>query len=735
MISLRRVGVAGLICLAVAACAPDADEVGQGADGSTPAVGDFVAPDAPVVLISVDTLRADRLPAYGYDAVETPAIDRLAGDSLLFESAWAHVPLTLPSHASLLTGLLPGTHGVRDNLGYELDPDATTLAEWLSAEGYRTGAAVAAYPMRAETGLDAGFDFFDDQLTVGADAGVGEIQRPGDEVLAALRGWLDDASSPLFGFFHIYEPHVPWRPPPEIEARYGATYDAEVVAADRVVGELLAELERRGLYDPALVILLSDHGEGLGDHGEEEHGILLNREVLRVPLLVKLPGSTGAGTRVADPVQLVDVFPTVASVLDRQPPAGLPGRSLLAVAAGWVPSRPIFGETWMPRLHFGWSELFSLVEYPWHYIHGPDPELYDLSSDPRELTDLAERSEHAARVAEMAEQVDELRVEAEVPADVDAATRRRLEALGYLSGGGVTDEGPLEDPKSQLPLLAELKEAAQLFHDGRHPEAVQRYRELLAGNPDVVVAWEYLGRAELALGRVDRAVEAFERLQELDHDHPDIDLRLAEIYARMDRLDDAVREAEAAARRHPAAAATILSQVATRRGDLAEAERQARIAVKADPELARAWMALAEALLQTRQRFDEALEAADRALEVAEVSPDPREPRGIRVLKGRILGSAGRLEQAAEAFEAEVEAFPDNLEGWSFLAAIRFARDGRDAGEELLDRMIDANPGPAAEAEAIRTLQQIGAEGAARERLRHALEKYPGDPRLRNLDP
>ncbi|HEX6200568.1 MAG TPA: sulfatase, partial [Thermoanaerobaculia bacterium] len=275
----------------------------------------------PIVLISIDTLRSDRLPAYGYDGVETPALDALREDSILFERAYAHVPLTLPSHASLLTGLLPPDHGVRDNAGYRLAKEAgTTLAERLGSSGYATGAAVSAFVMRAETGLARGFDHYDDELAAGASATIGEIQRPGGRTLDAALEWIDTLDErPFFLFFHIYEPHTPWTPPPELAARYGDTYDGDVAAADAVIGRLLAALRERDLYERSTVILLSDHGEGLGDHGEKEHGVLLYREDLQVPLLVKLPGNRRAGSSVAEPVQLVDVAPTVLELAGLEP--------------------------------------------------------------------------------------------------------------------------------------------------------------------------------------------------------------------------------------------------------------------------------------------------------------------------------------------------------------------------------------------------------------------------------
>jgi hypothetical protein len=239
--------------------------------------------NAPIVLVSIDTLRADRLPAYGYKGVETPAIDRLQRDAILFENAYSHSPLTFPSHASLLTGLLPPEHGVRNNIGYKLDAKHETLATVLRARGYATGASVSAFVLRRASGLDAGFDFYDEVASARGAKAVGDVQRSGRETVARALEWLRGASGqPFFLFVHLYEPHTPWTPPEAERARYGATYEGEIAAADAAVGALLDGLRELGRYDDALVVLASDHGEGLLDHGEQEHGILLYREALHV---------------------------------------------------------------------------------------------------------------------------------------------------------------------------------------------------------------------------------------------------------------------------------------------------------------------------------------------------------------------------------------------------------------------------------------------------------------------
>ena len=254
-------------------------------------------PGTPVVLISVDTLRADHLPAYGYTGVATPALDRLRADSILFKSAWSPAPLTLPAHVTMLTGLLPPQHGVRANAGFTYRGSAgSSLPGLMKAQGYATGAAVSSYVLRADTGLAALFDFYEDGIDPSAGGAFAEYQRRGDVTAALARDWIDaHRAAPLFFFLHLYEPHVPYDPPEPFRSRYPSAYDGEIASADAIVGGLLDHLRAQGLYDRALVIFTSDHGEGLGQHGEDQHSILLYAEAVRVPLLVKLPDRRRAG--------------------------------------------------------------------------------------------------------------------------------------------------------------------------------------------------------------------------------------------------------------------------------------------------------------------------------------------------------------------------------------------------------------------------------------------------------
>src|SRR5918912_1377914 len=288
----------------------------------------------PIIIISIDTLRADHLPAYGYTKGRTPAIDALAADGVLFERAYSHAPQTLPAHAALLTGRLPFETGVRDNIGFTVKRGERLLAQMLRDRGYATGGVVSAFVLRKETGIGQGFDFFDAEMPSGSpDLAIAQVQRDGGESEAIAERWLNTSgSSRAFLFLHLYEPHKPYAPPERFASL--APYDGEIAYADEIVGRLVRYLKSHQLYDRSTIVLLSDHGEGLGDHGEQEHGLFVYDEAVHVPLIIKQESNAGAGRRVADVVQHIDLVPTILDLVKASAPGGLRGRSLKPLLEG-----------------------------------------------------------------------------------------------------------------------------------------------------------------------------------------------------------------------------------------------------------------------------------------------------------------------------------------------------------------------------------------------------------------
>lgn len=616
----------------------------------------------PVVLVSIDTLRSDRLPAYGYARGSTPAIDRLAKDGVLFEQAFAQVPLTLPSHSSLLTGLLPPDHGVRDNVGFSLAAGAgKTLAERLTAAGYETGGAVSTFVLRADSGIGRGFARFD---------APAELERPAAATLARLLPWLEEWRERRFlAFFHLYEPHTPYQPPPDIAQRVADPYDGEIAAADRAVGDLLAALDRLGLYDRALVVLLSDHGEGLGDHGEEEHGFLLYREAIQVPLIVKLPGSERAGTRVTRTVALTDVLPTLIEAAGLAADPALPGRSLLADAPEGA--RPAYSETWSTYIHFGWSELLSAVDGQFHYIDSPRPELYDLVADPRETRNLIadERRAGAALRAFLAPFPRELQAPQQ---EVDPETAAKLGALGYLAGGGGDAEhsGPKANPIDELPKTAPILRGMRLFHEHHFAEAVALLEPAVRENPNALLGWQYLGRAYEALGRKDEARAAF--------------AKTPAFATGGDFLS----------------AAAALRLIALGRSE--EALRVVRRGLEGAPGSAELHTIESRALLLLA-RTEEAMKAADAAVAGDAGSADARYQRAVVAL------NLGRADQAEADLRAALALAPRHLQATKMLAVLRFRLGDPAEAKRLLERALEIAPDDPDAKEGLATLARGGA--------------------------
>jgi choline-sulfatase len=521
-------------------------------------------PGAPIVLISIDTLRSDHLPAYGYRGVATPAIDALRRDAVLFERVYCHYPMTLPSHVSLLSGELPPVNGVRDNSGFPFDSARHTfLPRLLKRAGYDTGAVVSASVLAAGTGLAGGFDFYDDRMPAAANLSE-EAKRPGAESARAALDWVrrrlspEGAGRPFFLFLHLYEPHAPYRPPEPFASRYRASpYDGEIAAADAVVADVLGQLKRLGVYDRAVVALLSDHGEGLGEHGEKQHGMFLYRETLQVPLLLKLPGSRLGGGSVPSPAQLIDVVPTLLHLAGVLAPAGLSGQNLLdlgpspaapaapaGAAATAVGERPIYAETLGPRLHFGYSELTSLIEGTLHLADGPQPELYDLAADPRETHNrlAAERRGFAA----MRRTIRGIYRPPAPPRPADAETARKLAALGYVASSGVLASGPLPDPRSRRPELATLDAALQALQEGHWAAAVPLLERLLAANPRMPDVHVLLATTFERLGRNREAADSYQHAVAAAGGAPIMAFIAARALLRLGRIDEAAAFAELA---------------------------------------------------------------------------------------------------------------------------------------------------------------------------------------------
>jgi choline-sulfatase len=645
-------------------------------------------PNAPVVLISIDTLRSDHLPVYGYKGVATPAIDALRKDAILFEKAYSHYPLTLPSHTSLLSGLLPTHTGVRDNAGYTFDAaHHPYLPQLFKKAGYETGAAVSAFILRRATGLASGFDLYDDDISGGAgtDATDADIaQRPGNVTARKALEWVKGrGGKPFFLFLHLYEPHSPYEPPEPFASRYkSAPYDGEIATADSIVGTVLAALKEQGIYDRAVIVLLSDHGEGLGEHGEEQHGFFLYRETLQVPLLVKLPGGARAGTAVSTPAQLVDVVPTLLAVTGIEKPAGLDGQSLLALPGPEAPPRRIYAETFFPRLHYGWSDLASLIDGRFHYIHGPAPELFDLTADPGEKRDVLATERRAYSGLKQA--LDGYDRTLAAPSQEDAETARKLAALGYAGNAHLRGSGPLPDPRTKRGVLLDLQKAKHLAAAGHDAEAAAVLRGVVRQEPDMVDAWAFLATCLARQEPPDHAatLAAYQKAFELSGGSPEIALSVAGELLKMGRLDEAKAHAEmaVASNSDSAGAYEVLAGIALARKDadtaLAMLQRAGRANEAFRRDLGR--------LLTEKGRTQEALQV------LAPLNGKTTEPATLNTT-ALALSDAGRQPEAAALLEKALAADPKNARAHELLGMVELRRERPREARVQLEQALALN--------------------------------------------
>ncbi len=501
-----------------------------------------------VVLITLDTTRADRLGCYGYQQIETPNIDRLAAEGTLYERCYTPVPITLPSHLSILTGTYPAYHGVRENNGFYVADELTTLAEVLQHEGYATAAFVGAFPLDSQTGLDQGFELYDDNYPSSLEQGKHPAlqgffdERPAAEVVRPALEWLSGRDRrPFFLWTHFFDPHQPQAPPSPYRERYAdSLYDGEIASVDEAVGRLLNRLEQQELLEDTLIVLTADHGESLGEHGELTHALLLYSSTIRVPLIVRDPRDPTAG-RVAAPVATVDILPTILGRLGLEPPAAVQGELLPASDSEPTPRRAILTETLYGALMHGWSPLERLTVEDRMMVHGPEPRLFHLAEDPDELRDLA--GQHPEELVELQRllvrrkrELSKGGVEAREES-ISPEKQARLAALGYLGGGGKAEVAGLEvsaglpDPHLAIAGFREMNEGKRLADQGQPGLAAAVLERAKLADPTNPFVLQYLARAYQQLGDPASLRREIDHLLRIAPEHLAGHLMLAELQA------------------------------------------------------------------------------------------------------------------------------------------------------------------------------------------------------------
>jgi arylsulfatase A-like enzyme/predicted Zn-dependent protease len=639
-----------------------------------------------VLLVSIDTLRADHVGSYGYAAAATPVIDALAARGLRFEQAETVTPLTLPAHTSLLSGTFPAFHGVRDNGSFYVGDEVTTLAEVLKAHGYRTGGFVGAYVLDHRWGIAQGFDHYYDDFDLSRfemAAGIDAAQRPGREVVDHALAWLaGQGDQPFFAWVHLYDPHSPYVPPEPYRSRFPATlvgaYDGEIAATDAQVGRLVDFLTSSGRLANTVIVVVGDHGESLGEHGEQQHGFFVYDASVHIPLIVAGPR---VPTRVVpDQVRIVDVMPSILELVGVEAPPAVQGVSLMPLGRGQRQDLLGFSETWYPRYHYGWSELNAVRDGRYKFIAAPRRELYDTKADPGELHDVAASNPRVADALEraLADMTAKLAVAAtpQKPRPVEPEVEERLRSLGYVAATvsrATLADRPRGDPKDKIGLYNLLKRAAQDSVDGQLEDGITKVREVLAADREVIEAHTMLGNMNVKARRLPEAIAAYQKALAIDPEHEGAAWSLALAYLDAGKLDEARAGFDRVRHLNPRDARPLyqLAALSVRRGDFAGAAATLEEGVKLQGDRSAFLVKLGEARLELKQ-----LDAAQAALLEA-IKLKPAQSMAHYDL-GLIDEARGQWQDAVAAYEAEIALSP-KLYQPHFNMAKLLSRAGRNA--------------------------------------------------------
>ncbi len=658
------------------------------------ALGGEAATNLNVVLVTIDTLRADHLGCYGYKGIETPNIDRLAAQGTRFVYTYAQVPFTLPSHASMFTSTYPTWNGVRDSAGPPLARESITLARIFKENRYATAAFTAAFVLDGFFGLNQGFDTYydnfpprDASMTPQEEAG---LQRRADEVLGHALEWLKkNAHEPFFTWIHFYDPHHPYDPPEPFRSRYrDRPYDGEIAYVDTAVGKLIEFLEATGLRKRTVIVMTSDHGEALGEHDESYHGYYVYDSTLRVPLIVSLPGTKNQAKEVSLQVSLLDVAPTILQIAEIPRPAQMQGRGLLASILGKsLNPLPIYSESLFANLHFGWGTLQCLRTGRYKLILSRKSELYDLVQDPAERTNLF--SENRAMAQELKHRLEEI---------VSAHTRdlpqkdmpklseealNKLRALGYIgapSQAAATIPTDLPDPKDRIQLYDLYLKAAAQQGKGRFAEAAAFYERILEVDSAPAIVHHQLGSVYLKMGNQVKAIEHFQAALKLNPTADASILALARTYGEIGNSDAAVSTYQRALALKPDDPATLnnLALIYMKIGSWSKATETLELAVRQSSPPKEAYYHLG-ICYQRSQQPERAATQFQKAIEI------DRKFAGAHYNLGIIYASQGKENASAQEFKAALETRPDFAEAHFNLGSI-YARQGQldDAVKEFL---------------------------------------------------
>jgi len=711
-----------------------------------------------LLLITVDTTRADRLGCYGYAHGRTPSIDGLAAGGVVFEKAYTSSVITLPSHCSILTGLLPPAHAVRDNGIDRLRAEVVTLAERLAGAGYQTGAFVSAGVLGSDFGLDQGFEYYDDKLAKAQGETYRFAERDADSVTDAALAWLARSDGrPWFLWIHYYDPHFPYEPGEPYRTEFAdQPYDGEVAAMDAAIGKLLAGRDRADGGSGTITILVGDHGEGHGDHGEMTHGIFVFDETARVPLVISRSGLSFDPRRVAEIVRTIDVAPTALDLLGLPPLSPVNGVSLRPLMIGDATDDPLpaYTEAVTPATMFGWAPVVAMRVDRWKYIHSPRPELYDMKTDPGETRNVI--GDHRGDAESLRAGLERVLVEiAEKiprpePVALDADQMANLRSLGYIAGGDPSFREQLEsdpftilrntsldstDAAERVRRMEVIDKIIDLVKNNGLEEAVRLATALLEVNPENSCVRSLLAEAAERLGKLDVALAQYKEVLTRQRLNVDAWIGAGRILTRMDNLKEAKIAYTHALAINPrnAGALTPLAGLYLIEGDAAKAEKYYRMALEQRPEQVSLSLTLAK-LAEARGASDEArvylervisldgthldallrlssLESREghyaRALEILGEAEAHHPGRGeISIARGQIYADQGRLAEAEGELKAGISRAPQLPQGYHALGLIAAHRGDVTRAKRFFQRALDADPQYSQAREAMRSLSE-----------------------------
>jgi arylsulfatase A-like enzyme/Tfp pilus assembly protein PilF len=668
-------------------------------------LGSLNAQDLNVLLFTLDTTRADHIGCYGYSRIETPNIDRLAGEGFLFKNAISQAPLTLPSHSSIFTGTYPLYHGVRDNGGFYLEANKTTLASVLKQAGWATSAFVGAFVLDSRWGLNQGFDYYYDNFdfakykTISLDS----VQREGGEVVKAFFDWFTTNSQKrFFSWIHFYDPHTPYEPPELYKTQYGGRlwglYDGEIAYVDALIGSVVDELKKKDLLERTIIIIVGDHGESLGEHHESAHGFFIYDATQSVPLIVHIPSAALKGKVIESQVENVDIMPSVLELLGLPIPNEVQGRSFLPLLARSTEDaeRFAYSETYYPRFHYGWSELKSLRTSGYKFIQAPRPELYDLVKDPREQVNIYDRGSSLAKRFEselrsIQEKMSAKGVEDRGPEKLDDDAREKLMALGYIGGftssSKMAQSGNLGDPKDKIILYNKIKQAEGASANKEFDDSLKLLDEVIAEDPNIMEARQVRANIYLELDRPEEAIAECKEALKTDEEYEGAIFTMAQAYERLKKYDEAIAGYTRVMQLDPRDPKPYvnLGEIYCDTKDFDKAIVNLEKAISIDPEHS----AIAHNLLGSAYLEKKMLRPAEKEITLA-LQMRPRIP-DAHYNMGLLYEFKGDILRAIEEYKKEIEIHPDAYPAYFNLALIH-AKQGKLREEvEELKAAIDSN--------------------------------------------